>query len=172
MRYKCGSCDVFTESFNIINFQKKKSYFLRRKLKYCFFYFVCPIQVHLRSAKKILKLCEDNKGFYVKAGQFAASLRQLPKEYTMTLSVLQDQAIPCDFSLIKDVIRKNLCSEVNDIFLSFDEQPFAAASIAQVHRAVLKSQEEVAVKVQYPDLKRLLELDIKIMSFVSEVVAW
>ena len=49
------------------------------------------IQVHLRSAKRILKLCKDNKGFYVKAGQFAASLRQLPKEYTGTLSVLQDQ---------------------------------------------------------------------------------
>lgn len=48
-------------------------------------------EVHLRSAKRILKLCKENKGFYVKAGQFAASLRQLPKEYTGTLSVLQDQ---------------------------------------------------------------------------------
>lgn len=52
----------------------------------------CTIsEVHLRSAKRMLKLCEDNKGFYVKAGQFASSLRQLPKEYTVTLSVLQDK---------------------------------------------------------------------------------
>ena len=48
-------------------------------------------QVHARSAKKILKLCEYNKGFYVKAGQFVAALRQVPKEYSTTLSVLQDQ---------------------------------------------------------------------------------
>ncbi|XP_021863080.2 uncharacterized protein [Spinacia oleracea] len=129
-------------------------------------------EVHLRSAKRILKLCEDNKGFYVKAGQFASSLRQLPKEYIMTLSVLQDKAVPCDFNLIKEVICRNLNSEFSHIFLSFDEQPLAAASIAQVHRAVLKSGEEVAVKVQYPGLERLMELDITIMSFVSQVVAW
>ncbi|XP_021771019.1 uncharacterized aarF domain-containing protein kinase 1 isoform X2 [Chenopodium quinoa] len=129
-------------------------------------------EVHLRSAKRILKLCEDNKGFYVKAGQFASSLRQLPKEYTMTLSVLQDKAVPCDFNLIKEVICRNLSSEITDMFLFFDEQPLAAASIAQVHRGVLKSGEEVAVKVQYPGLERLMELDITIMSFVSHVAAW
>lgn len=48
-------------------------------------------QVHLRSAKKLLKLCEANGGFYVKAGQFVSSLRQVPKEYTSTLSCLQDK---------------------------------------------------------------------------------
>ncbi|BAH95319.1 Os11g0549635 [Oryza sativa Japonica Group] len=48
-------------------------------------------EVHLRSAKKILKLCEANRGFYVKAGQFVSSIRQVPKEYSSTLSCLQDQ---------------------------------------------------------------------------------
>ncbi|KAL9227035.1 hypothetical protein vseg_002779 [Gypsophila vaccaria] len=129
-------------------------------------------EVHLRSAKKILKLCEVNKGFYVKAGQFAASLRQIPTEYLTTLSVLQDQAVPCDFSRIKEVICRNLGLEWADIFLSFDERPIAAASIAQVHRAVLKSHEEVAVKVQYPGLERLMKLDMTTMFFVSEFVAW
>uniref|UniRef100_A0A7C9AQW4 ABC1 atypical kinase-like domain-containing protein n=1 Tax=Opuntia streptacantha TaxID=393608 RepID=A0A7C9AQW4_OPUST len=128
-------------------------------------------EVHLRSAKRILKLCKDNKGFYVKAGQFAASLRQLPKEYTGTLSVLQDQAVPCDFRLIKEVICKNFSCEFDDIFMSFDEEPIAAASIAQVHHAMLKSREEVAVKVQYPGLEQLMKLDITTMSFVSEFVS-
>ncbi|KAL6225852.1 hypothetical protein ACLB2K_004701 [Fragaria x ananassa] len=48
-------------------------------------------EVHSRSAWRILKLCEANKGFYVKAGQFVAALRQVPKEYSSTLSSLQDQ---------------------------------------------------------------------------------
>ncbi|KAK9698276.1 hypothetical protein RND81_08G093000 [Saponaria officinalis] len=129
-------------------------------------------EVHLRSAKKILQLCEVNKGFYVKAGQFAASLRQIPTEYMTTLSVLQDQAVPCDFNKIKEVICRNLGLEWADIFLSFDEQPIAAASIAQVHHAVLKSHEEVAVKVQYPGLERLMKLDMTTMFIVSEFVAW
>uniref|UniRef100_A0A2P2J7B5 Putative aarF domain-containing protein kinase 1 n=1 Tax=Rhizophora mucronata TaxID=61149 RepID=A0A2P2J7B5_RHIMU len=48
-------------------------------------------EVHLGSAKRILKLCEANKGFYIKAGQFVATLRQVPKEYSSILSSLQDQ---------------------------------------------------------------------------------
>ena len=49
--------------------------------------------MHLRSAKRILKLCEENKGFYVKAGQFVASLKQVPQEYSLMLSSLQDQVL-------------------------------------------------------------------------------
>ncbi|XP_059065544.1 uncharacterized protein LOC131857287 isoform X2 [Cryptomeria japonica] len=79
-------------------------------------YYRVRSQVHLRAAKRILKLCESNKGFYLKAGQFVASMQHVPKEYTSTLSTLQDQ-------------------------------PIAAASIAQVHHATLADGQEVAVKV-------------------------
>lgn len=48
-------------------------------------------EVHQRSAKRMLNLCEANKGFYVKAAQFAAALRRIPKEYSLTLSPLQDK---------------------------------------------------------------------------------
>lgn len=104
-------------------------------------------EVHLRSANRMLKLCETNKGFYVKAGQFVAALRQVPKEYSSTLSSLQDQAIPCHFKAIKEVLVSNLGQDLSKIYLSFDEQPIAAASIAQVHRAILKDGQEVAIKV-------------------------
>ncbi|KAJ6766772.1 ABC1 FAMILY PROTEIN [Salix purpurea] len=129
-------------------------------------------EVHLRSAKRMLKLCEENKGFYVKAGQFVASLKQVPQEYSLMLSSLQDQAVPCSFKDIKQVLQSNLDRDLKNIFLSFDEQPVAAASIAQVHRAMLKDHQEVAVKVQYPGLERQMKIDITIMSFLSKSVAW
>ncbi|KAL6345537.1 hypothetical protein AAG906_017262 [Vitis piasezkii] len=128
-------------------------------------------EVHVRS-KRILKLCEANKGFYVKAGQFVAALRQVPNEYISILSSLQDQAVPCNFKDIKEVLIGNLGRDLSEIFLSFDEEPIAAASIAQVHRALLKDGREVAIKVQYPGLEYQMKLDTATMSFLSKSVAW
>ncbi|XP_021888054.1 uncharacterized aarF domain-containing protein kinase 1 isoform X2 [Carica papaya] len=129
-------------------------------------------EVHLRSAKRILKLCDANKGFYVKAGQFVAALRQVPREYSSTLSSLQDKAAPCRFKVIKEVLINNLGQNLSKIFLFLDEEPIAAASIAQVHHAVLKDHQEVAIKVQYPGLEQKMKLDTTIMSFLSKWVAW
>ncbi|KAH1061856.1 hypothetical protein GYH30_005049 [Glycine max] len=109
-------------------------------------------QVHLRSAKRFLKLCEANKGFYVKAGQFVSAQKVLPKEYSSTLSSLQDQVAPLPFKVIGEVLKDNLGPDFSEMFLSIDEQPVAAASIAQVHRAVLKSGHEVAIKL-YPQYR-------------------
>ncbi|KAL1833527.1 hypothetical protein ACET3Z_003178 [Daucus carota] len=128
-------------------------------------------EVHLRSAKRVRNLCEANKGFYVKAAQFAAAMRKIPKEYSLALSPLQDKAVPCLFDEIKDVLISNLGPNLSDIFLSLDEQPIAAASIAQVHRAVLKNKQEVAVKVQYPGLEQQMRFDLATMSFLSKSVS-
>ncbi|KAK9115727.1 hypothetical protein Sjap_014674 [Stephania japonica] len=129
-------------------------------------------EVHQRSAKRILKLCEVNKGFYVKAGQFVAAVRQVPKEYSSTLSSLQDKAVPCQLNTIKQVLEDNLGHEWSDLFSSFDEKPIAAASIAQVHHAVMKDQREVAVKVQYPGLKYQMKIDIINMDLLSKAITW
>ncbi|CAB4302256.1 unnamed protein product [Prunus armeniaca] len=129
-------------------------------------------EVHRRSASRIRKLCEVNRGFYVKAGQFVAALRQVPKEYSLTLSSLQDQAVPYHFKAIKEVLIHNLGPELSDMFLSLDEHPIAAASIAQVHRGVLKGHQEVAIKVQYPDLEQQMKIDTTTMYFLSKSLAW
>ncbi|CAH9087991.1 unnamed protein product [Cuscuta epithymum] len=131
-------------------------------------------EVHLRSAKRLLKLFEANKGVYVKAGQFVASVRvrTIPKEYSSTLSSLQDQAVPYPFDSIKEVLINSLGPNLSEIFFSFDEQPFAAASVAQVHHAVLRDNKEVAVKVQYPGLEYQMKFDLATMSFLSKSVSW
>lgn len=57
-------------------------------------------KIHLRSARRVQNLCDTNKGFYVKAGQFVAAARQVPREYSSTLSSLQDQVFTCHISLL------------------------------------------------------------------------
>ncbi|XP_031391821.1 aarF domain-containing protein kinase 1 isoform X2 [Punica granatum] len=129
-------------------------------------------EVHMRSARRLLRLCEANKGFYIKAGQFVAALGQAPKEYVSTLSSLQDKAVPCDYVAIREVLVSNFGQDLSEIFHSFGEQPIAAASIAQVHRATLKDHQEVAVKVQYPGLERQRKLDMMTMHVLSHCVTW
>ncbi|MCO5571473.1 hypothetical protein L7F22_025213 [Adiantum nelumboides] len=129
-------------------------------------------KVHIRAAKRVLKLCEANKGFYIKAGQFVASLQHMPKEYISILSALQDQASPCAFEVVEVVLEEEFGSDAMDMFQEFDKQPIAAASIAQVHRAWLKNNQVVAVKIQYPGLQQQFQIDIATMSFLSHAVAW
>ncbi|XP_062006416.1 uncharacterized protein LOC133723571 isoform X2 [Rosa rugosa] len=99
-------------------------------------------------------------------------MRQVPKEYSSTLSSLQDQAVPCHFKAIEEVLIRNLGHNLSDTFLSLDEQPLAAASIAQVHKAVLKDHQAVAIKVQYPGLEQQMKLDTTTMYFISKSITW
>ena len=101
-----------------------------------------------------------------------ASLQHLPEEYTTVLSVLQDQARCRPFRTIAAVIAEELGQPVDQLFAEFEETPIAAASLAQVHRALLKDGREVAVKVQYPGLERQVETDLRTMALLSSAVAW
>ncbi|KAH0694945.1 hypothetical protein KY285_022042 [Solanum tuberosum] len=116
-------------------------------------------------------MCEANKGIYIKAGQFVAAINQVPKEYSTTLSSLQDHAM---FESIKHVLVSNLgLSCLSEFIFSIDEVPVAAASIAQVHHAVLvKDRQEVAVKAQYPGLEYQMKFDLVTMSLLSKSVGW
>ncbi|KAL2622699.1 hypothetical protein R1flu_002904 [Riccia fluitans] len=134
-------------------------------------YYRARSEVHTRAAQRILKLCEANRGFYIKAGQFLGSLKNIPKEYVTVLSVLQDQAQSWPYPLIEKVIESELGKRVRDIFAEFDEKPIAAASLAQVHRAKLLDGEEVAVKVQYPHLQEQFEIDVRTMAILSKAIA-
>ncbi|CAI5509610.1 unnamed protein product [Closterium sp. Naga37s-1] len=129
-------------------------------------------EIHQRSADRILRLCEANRGIYIKAGQFIATLQQLPREYRTTLTVLQDQARARPFNVIDRVFKEEFGKSAKEIFVHFEEEAIAAASLAQVHRATLPSGQQVAVKVQYPRLEEQVATDIYTMGFLSRAVKW
>ncbi len=94
----------------------------------------------------------------------------VPKEWVDELSKLQDQAQPLPFTTIKTVIENELGGAFDKYFLSLDEAPLGAASIGQVHRAVLLSGESVVVKVQRPGIVEIINDDLSVLYFLAELL--
>ena len=104
---------------------------------------------------------------FVKLGQIASTRGDLyPPEFTKELESLQDNVPPFDFSLVKDVVNK-------DIFKEFDEVPFKSASIGQVHKATLKNGKKVVVKLKRPGIYDIMQTDTenvkKILDFIQSI---
>ena len=117
--------------------------------------------LHRRNAVLIREKALEMKGVMIKVGQFLSSRKDfLPDEYIEELSQLQDQVPPHDFAEIRQRIIDELGSAPEEIFSEFEKEPIAAASLGQVHRAVLKDGREAAVKVQYPGIEEIIETDI------------
>jgi predicted unusual protein kinase regulating ubiquinone biosynthesis (AarF/ABC1/UbiB family) len=124
-------------------------------------------KLHRRNAVLIREKALEMKGVMIKVGQFLSSRKDfLPDEYIEELSELQDQVPPHDFGEIRQRIIDELGSAPEDLFSEFDKEPIAAASLGQVHRAVLKDGREAAVKVQYPGIEKIIETDIKMFEFL------
>ncbi|KAG0226565.1 hypothetical protein BGX31_007255 [Mortierella sp. GBA43] len=129
--------------------------------------------VHQRCADRLLGLCRLNTGIYCKAGQHVASLTYVvPQEYTNTLSVLQDRAPFKSMKEVEQVFQEEFGKRPYDLFEEFDPVPMAAASLAQVHRAVTKDGRLAAVKVQYNDVSRLFTTDMWTMQTLSNMVGF
>ncbi|OTG81372.1 ABC transporter [Acinetobacter sp. ANC 5054] len=104
----------------------------------------------------------EMKGAVMKVGQIASQYKDIfPPEVAKAISKLQRQAPPMPFADIKAQVEKELGKPLTQIFKSFDETPFAAASIGQVHKAVLPNGQQVVVKVQYPGVDEACESDLK-----------
>ena len=104
----------------------------------------------------------EMKGAVMKVGQIASQYKDIfPPEVARAISKLQRQAPAMPFAEIKAQIEKELGKPLSQTFKSFDETPFAAASIGQVHKATLPNGEQVVVKVQYPGVDEACESDLK-----------
>ncbi|HBY04211.1 MAG TPA: 2-octaprenylphenol hydroxylase [Desulfotomaculum sp.] len=117
------------------------------------------------SAGRRLKMALEELGpTFVKLGQILSIRRDiLPADIIEELKKLQDSVQPFPFSEVKTLIETEFNDALGNIFKEFDEAPVAAASISQVHRARLISEKQVAVKVQRPEIERLIDLDLNIL---------
>ena len=101
---------------------------------------------------------------FIKFGQVLSSRPDLlPTEFVKELSKLQDSVPPFPYGDAKALIEAQFGRPLTEVLDSFEEEPLAAASLAQVHRARTKAGDEVAIKVQRPGIEDIIETDIRIL---------
>jgi predicted unusual protein kinase regulating ubiquinone biosynthesis (AarF/ABC1/UbiB family) len=126
---------------------------------------------HRWSARRYYRMAVERQGLLIKLGQIIGSRPDLiPDEYIEVLSRLQDQVPPKPFHVIRRHIERQLERPLADVFSDFDPKPIAAASLAQVHRAALRDGTPVAVKVQYPGIRSIVETDLANVRFLLRVL--
>jgi predicted unusual protein kinase regulating ubiquinone biosynthesis (AarF/ABC1/UbiB family) len=129
---------------------------------------------HKTTAQQVVEMLGEMKGAAMKVGQLAsfyefAAPGDHVDAYRDALTMLQNAAPPMDPEASKQVILEEFGMPVTELFAEFNDQPVAAASIGQVHRARLHSGEEVAVKVQYPGVDEAVRSDLKNITALSKL---
>lgn len=119
----------------------------------------------MSSGERIRLVIEELGPTYIKIGQIASTRADIiPQDILSELEKLQENVPPFSFEEVAEIIEEELGSPLEDIFSSFEQNVIAAASIGQVHRARLRATgEEVAVKVQRPRIKDMIETDLEIL---------
>ncbi|HKQ69356.1 MAG TPA: AarF/ABC1/UbiB kinase family protein [Polyangiaceae bacterium] len=125
-----------------------------------------------KAAHAMLKTLGEMKGVPLKLGQMASYIDGLAppgyeEKFQRVLTRLQEKAPPLSAEAAARVIREELGAPAEEVYASFERQPFAAASIGQVHRAVTHGGDQVAVKVQYPGIDKAIENDLKSLSLLE-----
>jgi len=123
-------------------------------------------------AVRMREALEDLGPIFIKFGQMLSTRRDLlPDDIADELQRLQDNVPPFPGKQAREIIEKAFGKTVEDLFETFDEQPLASASIAQVHAAVLKTGDDVIVKVLRPDVLPVIKRDISLLYIIAELAA-
>jgi len=110
--------------------------------------------------------------FYVKFGQLLSTRPDLlPPKYITALTALQAKVPPVAWGEIETTLRTELAQPLETYFNTIDPEPVAAGSIAQIHRATLKNGEEVAIKIQRPNIEKIVIQDINLIKGIAELVS-
>ncbi len=108
---------------------------------------------------------------FVKLGQIL-SLRPdfVPKEYIKEFEKMQDHVPEFSYEEAKQIVEHELGKTLHSVFKTFDKKPIASASLSQVHKAVLKNGKVVAVKIQRPNIRAVIEKDIRLMLHIASIL--
>jgi ubiquinone biosynthesis protein len=123
------------------------------------------------SPRRIRLVLEELGPSFIKLGQLMSTRADIfPPEYIEELRKLQDRVPPLPFSKIKEVIEAELQRSISEAFPEFNQEAFAAASVAQVHHAALPTGEKVVVKVIRPAITKKIREDIRLMYYLAEKI--
>jgi len=125
-----------------------------------------------RSRPERVRLALEELGpMFIKLGQLLSTRPDLiPPDYITELEKLQDKVKPEDSQPVKEELEKGLDKKIEDVFEGFDDEPLAAGSIAQVHRARLKSGEEVVVKIRRPEIMDEIRGECAILDDIASIL--
>jgi ubiquinone biosynthesis protein len=115
-------------------------------------------------------ICEELGPTFVKFGQILSNRPDvLPEELVVQLERLQDHVPPLPGDVARKVVESELKNPVEELFAWFEPEAFASASMAQVHKATLKTGEKVAIKIQRPGIAEIIYEDIQVMYTLAEI---
>jgi predicted unusual protein kinase regulating ubiquinone biosynthesis (AarF/ABC1/UbiB family) len=127
---------------------------------------------HQRNAERLYRTAANMEGLLIKACQFMSSRADVaPPEYVAILGRLQDQVPARPFPQVARQVARELGAHPDEIYAEFSRTPVASASLAQVHRARTKDGHDVAVKVQYPGIERVVETDLRNLRHLVRLLA-
>lgn len=130
-----------------------------------------PEEHRLSAPQRLRMLFEELGPSFIKFGQLLACRPDmLPIDYAQELCKLTDSVPPFPFEQAKEIIEKDLKAPLTALFIEFDPVPLGAASIAQVHRAMLPGGQSVIVKVQRPHIQGIILKDISILRGIAEMM--
>ncbi len=125
-------------------------------------------QAEISTQERLRKSFEELGPTFVKLGQLLSTRSDLlPEPFIEEFTKLQDNVQPLSFEIVKESIEKELHKKLEEAYAFVDPTPLAAASIGQVHEARLHSGEKVVIKVQRPDIERIIDNDISLLAFLA-----